>query len=83
VGQNRPKGLEGVIACAAPTWFLYWELWESEEASLQGRISELCTLADRVLLQHSKREPIDPSLTTQSNGVTLQGGESLNILFPR
>jgi hypothetical protein len=81
--DNCPKGLDGIVVCARENWVLYWEHWKTETASLNGRISDLPKLADRVLLQPYKATPVPSDLSKPYIGLTVKGGESFNVQFPR
>jgi hypothetical protein len=81
--QNRPRGLDGAVVCATAAWVLYWEHWTDEDASLRGRIADLPKLAKRVLLQAHTSISIPTELAQHYAGLTIEGGESFNIQFPR
>jgi hypothetical protein len=83
LAAHRPAGLDGVVVCATADWILYWEHWKNEGDSLKGKISDLPKLAERILLQPSAPTPIDVSLTAHYAGLSVTGGESMNILFSR
>lgn len=80
---GRPKGLEGAVLHATEEWVLYWEHWTNESASRRGKFSTLAKLADRVLSQPYTATPLAMDLTAHYPGVTVKGGESFNIRFPR
>jgi hypothetical protein len=80
--KHRPAGLDGAVVCVSSDWVIYWEHWKTEGASLHGQISGLAELADLLLLQPYAPTAIDPSMTDHYPGLTVEGGESLNILFP-
>lgn len=82
VREHRPRGLEGAIVCVNANWVIYWEHWASEAASLKGRISDLAKLADLVMLKPAASVAIEPSLTAHYPGITVTGGQSLNLTFP-
>jgi hypothetical protein len=82
--QNRPAaGCNGGLFCVSADYVVYWEHWESEAASLHGRISDLPQLATRVVLQPHKPHEIEPSISAHYKGMTDVESKSLNILFPR
>ena len=80
--KHRPAGLDGAVVCVSSDWVIYWEHWKTEGASLDGKISGLAELADLLLLQPYKPTKIDSSITDHYAGLTVEGGESFNILFP-
>ena len=79
---HRPAGLDGAVVCVSSDWVIYWEHWKTEGSSLHGQISGLAELADRVLLQPYTPTKIDSSIADHYPGLTVEGGESFNILFP-
>jgi hypothetical protein len=81
--RERPKGLEGAVLHATEDWVLYWEHWTNQRASLGGRIAALPKLATQVLSQAYRATPLPMKLTAHYAGVTVKGGESLNIRFTR
>jgi hypothetical protein len=81
--QDRPKGLEGAVLHLTEDWVLYWEHWTNQRASLGGRIAALPKLAAQILSQCHRAMPLSMKLTARDAGVTVKGGESLNIRFTR
>ncbi|HEV3316179.1 MAG TPA: hypothetical protein VG488_04375 [Candidatus Angelobacter sp.] len=80
--KHHPAGLDGAVVCVSSDWVIYWEHWKTEGASLHGQISGLAELADLLLLQPYTPTAIDSSMTDHYPGLTVEGGESFNILFP-
>ena len=62
---------------------MYWEHWTNQRASLGSRIAALPKLAAQILSQSHRAMPLSMKLTARDAGVTVQGGESLNIRFTR
>lgn len=81
--RKRPAGMDGAVACVSSAYVVYWEHWQSEAASLKGRIADLAGLSQRVILQPHVATPIDPSLTDKYAGIPAVDSRSFNIVFPR
>jgi hypothetical protein len=79
----RPAGMDGAVACVSSAYVVYWEHWQSEAASLKGRIADLAGLSQRVILQPHVPTPIDPSITDKYAGIPAVDSRSFNIVFPR
>ena len=81
--RKRPAGMDGAVACVSSAYVVYWEHWQSEAASLKGRIADLAGLSQRVILQPHVPTAIDPSLTDKYAGIPAVDSRSFNIQFPR
>ncbi|MEA2328251.1 MAG: hypothetical protein QOE68_3210 [Thermoanaerobaculia bacterium] len=81
--KGRPKGLGGAIAVISGHYVILWEHWTSEDASLKGRISDLAKLSEMEYQKPFEMTPVVDGITAHYAGLTIKGGECLNMQFGR
>jgi hypothetical protein len=81
--HKPPSGLDGAVFCVSARYVIYWEHWTSDGAANEGHISELAGIAQQVIQQPHRPQPVNPSLSDHYDGLADVESRSFNIIFPR
>lgn len=81
--KRPPKGLDGAIVSASEDCLVYWEHWADGARMVDDKIARLAGLVRVILLKQAMPMRVPTELTEKYEGLTVKGGECLNLRFQR
>lgn len=83
IQKKPPTGQDGTTAVATADYLLYWEHWTDTAAGKASKIAAIASLVTPVLLEDAVPQKVATGLFQDFPGITIKGGECLNLRFRR